>query len=126
MTGPGELIRRRRHLVTILLRSTCVVLIAMGAVGVLANLGVVAWAGRWAVTDYETVSRLCLSVTYIVVGLCLALIQKRLVKWLVPVMRPACPNCGYALRDTARVCSECGFALEQDDGGRRASGNRGS
>jgi hypothetical protein len=118
MANSGELIRRRRHLVTIIVRLTCVVLIGTGAVGMLSVLGrALLWGGwRAATRDYSAVGFFSLSAACVIVGLVLAAVHGRLVKWLVPVMPPTCPNCGYALGKTrARVCSECGFPLERDE-----------
>jgi hypothetical protein len=77
--------------------------------------------GDWAVmraamSDYSSLGYFWFSAACIVVGLTLAAVNKRLVRWLVPVMHPACPNCGYSLGKThSRLCSECGFPLERNN-----------
>jgi len=51
----------------------------------------------------------------------LRILEKRLVKWLVPLVRPECPECGYALIQlTEPRCPECGLRLPPE----LISGNR--
>jgi hypothetical protein len=123
MADLNEVIQRRRHFVTIVVRSTCGVLIGAGVVGALAVAGrailLAGWAGvRAVLSEYSSVGYLSLSAACVVVGLLLAAVDERLVRWLVPVIHPACPNCGYPLGKThSQSCSECGFALERNDDG---------
>ena len=75
------------------------------------------WGGvRAAIGDYSSVGYVALSAACIAVGLVIAAVNKRLVRWLVPLMHPACPSCGYALGKTHSLsCSECGFVLEHNN-----------
>jgi hypothetical protein len=48
------------------------------------------------------------------------LLEKRLVRWLVPLgsRQNVCPRCGYALKDLrSPVCPECGLDLRGASGG---------
>jgi len=38
---------------------------------------------------------------------------KRLSRFLIPMPRPECPECGYAVPDGADRCSECGLNLSK-------------
>ena len=75
------------------------------------------WGGLpAAMNDYSSVGYFALSAACVAVGLMIAAVNKRLVRWLVPVMHPACPSCGYALGKTHSLsCSECGFVLEHNN-----------
>jgi hypothetical protein len=52
---------------------------------------------------------LAFAATMIVVALSLWLLQQPLSRWVVPLAKPACPKCGYALTKLEHSrCPECG------------------
>lgn len=45
------------------------------------------------------------------VGIALLVVRRPLVRWLLPIPRPGCPECGYPLTAGKTRCSECGTPL---------------
>lgn len=44
----------------------------------------------------------------------LLIVQRPLIRWLVPVPRAGCVNCGYAMSTSQQVCPECGLKPERN------------
>ena len=52
---------------------------------------------------------------YLITAMCFAVLQTRLVYWIVPLPRPQCPQCGYDISKLAEPrCSECGLNLPRE------------
>jgi hypothetical protein len=52
------------------------------------------------------------------VGIILLFYQRRIVRWLAPMARPECPECGYPVRSGISRCPECGLSLSKAEPGR--------
>lgn len=49
---------------------------------------------------------------WVLVALVLLLLEKRLLKWLFPIPRQACPQCGYPTAGRPMgTCPECGLSM---------------
>jgi hypothetical protein len=55
------------------------------------------------------------SLPSIALALALLLFNRRLARWVFPMPRPECPECGYALPDGADRCPECGLSLSKSE-----------
>jgi hypothetical protein len=50
-----------------------------------------------------------------IIALLLVFTDRRLARWLIPVPRLECPQCGYAIRyDKPGTCPECGLVMGDD------------
>jgi hypothetical protein len=117
MIPDAATIARRRHTVTMILR-TVVVLFA----------GWVAWTvaistGQTFQQMYTTgpgnapgifINLLLLAGPEIALVVVLVMLEGRLIRWIVPMpsRHPGCPKCGYSLKDlNSPICPECGTNL---------------
>jgi ABC-type microcin C transport system permease subunit YejE len=110
----ARIITRRRHSMTIALRLCVIglVLVALFRVaGTLEGYSLlqVALAAQ-RVWDFSMPVALVL-----MSALALALCERRLVRWIVPIVPPECPRCGYSIQNLAAPnCPECNLTLRVD------------
>ena len=101
-------IARRRHLAVIGVRAAMVgsVFVFVYRVSDVFSEGLATLTAPPAATvGYK----LGLNIGWLALAGLLWLIERPLVKWLVPPPQPGCPNCGYSLRNLKTpICPECG------------------
>ncbi len=125
MQSEIEQVIRTRRLVLTLIRGLAVALIIMGALPILAlasyafvvtPYNAISNAGPSPAVDWgDAIIRTAADVgQYIFAALLLLAIQQYLVRWLVPMPRPECPQCGYDIANlTESRCPECGLQLPE-------------
>ena len=105
---------KRRLLATAVLRGIGLALLVTGLVLSCYGLGrAVIWSGIGNLLgDYSNANLLAQGATLTVFGLALGLVSRRAARWLVPMPRHECPECGYRLQKLAQPrCPECGLDL---------------
>ena len=107
-----DIVLRRRHLVRILVRLAIVafVIIALAPLvyGFVQQVPY-NWSNFMSRPIYTFRDELQYGTMFGVVALALWYLEGRLVRWIVPMPRPECPQCGYLLRHlTTTRCPECG------------------
>jgi hypothetical protein len=111
---------RRRHLASIIIRVVALIMIVYAAVNILWGLGTgfglsgfsVVGAFRHAMTVFwnDMWNPFWFGTATLLPGIALVVAERRLIRWLIPVPRRECPQCGYGLRQlTTRRCPECGY-----------------
>lgn len=113
-------IHRKRHVALIVIRSSAVVPLVVGAYAAVQTVMVgrmwenpfgaftlwgdgFSWSGR--------------ALGLLGPGAALAFYSKRIAEWIVPVPRNDCPKCGYPLRSIpGDTCPECGLGLGEAGG----------
>ena len=119
------LVMRRRHLALVIIRVVAATLVVYGGIHMLWGLGssfglsgfslsgsfqqalTIFWSDNWNPFWY--------GLAIVVFAIPLALGSRRLSRWLVPLPRHECPQCGYALRElTTTRCPECGIAIARE------------
>jgi hypothetical protein len=119
----AQQIMLRRHWALITLRTVSLVMIIFGGVHVLwgigASLGLndlnvfrglrssltIFWRDNW--------NPVWFGMAVLLPGVALAVLDRRIVHWLIPVPRRECPQCGYGVRQlTGSRCPECGYELQ--------------
>jgi hypothetical protein len=120
-------VARTRYFLRLVLRGTGLLLLLPGAAMVAALACAIALAsttthtfGHASLTDLPGDLSLLLvpAAGAAFVGLILLFYQRRIVRWLAPMARPECPECGYPLRAAAARCPECGLNLGETAAGR--------
>ena len=112
-------IMKRRHVAIMIVRSIALLMILCGGVYMLWGIGTffaiggltgffeqfgIFWADNW--------NPFWFGFSVFAPGLLLALLDRRIVRWLVPLARNECPQCGYALKQLgSNRCPECGCEL---------------
>ena len=119
MTPDSDTIARRRHTVTIVVRLLIAAYgawvcysIATGSVQLFLSNAVANSSLGIALADVPYA--LARDGPQVVLLVVLILVEKRLVRWIVPmpVGGPVCPKCGYSLKNLrSPVCPECGLNL---------------
>lgn len=118
----AQQIMRRRHWAQIILRALALAMITYGGVQITWGLGAsfglsdlniargvrsaltIFWRDNWSPFWYGT--------AILLPGVVLAILDRRIVRWLVPVPQQECPQCGYGVRQlTTSRCPECGYEL---------------
>lgn len=119
------LVLRRRQLALVIIRIVAAALIVYGSIHVVWGIGTafglsgfsiagafeqamsIVWSDNWNPFWYGFAS--------LAVAIPLALASRRISRWIVPLPRMECPQCGYALRElTTTRCPECGMAIAPD------------
>jgi len=109
-------IATRRHRALIIVRSIALLLGIVGAIALCQQVGLMiamqdlmGWTVMW-----EDGSWFARALAFLVPALLLYLLDRRIVRWLIPVQRRECHECGYPLRGlhgaTTR-CPECGTTI---------------
>jgi len=98
--------------VTLGIRSVAVILLLMGLYG-FVHAGLQWLTYKTLQIEYDFgFTWLGYGVSYALIGLALAIGSNRLTRWLVPVQKRECPQCGYALKSLkSDSCPECGYRL---------------
>ena len=106
------LFQRLRMFVTLGIRLIAVVLMLVGVYGFVQAALAFIWYGTVNISYDLGFTWIGYGLGYTVSGLALAVSSGRLVRWLVPLARHECPQCGYAMRNlTTNRCPECGWEL---------------
>jgi hypothetical protein len=110
------LILKRRHTVMILLRLLAFLMGLWGFVGIFKILIWTLFMGLpVTMGSFEVSGNISLAIVLCVIGITIALTNKRLASWLVPMPRKVCPKCGYRLiRLRQPRCPECGLDLPHE------------
>jgi hypothetical protein len=119
---------RQRFWMLLIVRGCSLALTVYGSICVLYGMGIgVAIYGNLAglyqamFLSYgsDNWSWLWFGVALVIPGVAMMVVSRRIVRWLVPIPRHECPQCGYAMRNlTTNRCPECG--LEMSEGGEAA------
>jgi hypothetical protein len=110
-------IARRRHLVTIIVRSTIALFgawILWGAVVAIGSVFQPIYGGSIQYFVPAFLGFLTNEIPPLLLVVALVLFEKHLVRWIVPMppRHPGCPTCGYSLKDLkSPICPECGTNL---------------
>jgi hypothetical protein len=111
---------KRRHVTLIIVRCVALTMMTIGSIYVTWGLGsffafgglsaffdqfAVFWDGNW--------NPFWFGFGIFVPGLLLALMSRTITRWLIPLQRHECPQCGYALKQLgSNRCPECGCEIE--------------
>jgi len=117
-----EYVLTKRYLVGVFLRCAALALFIFGAIPLLqlgvqivtqySNAMIQAGLQRRVTTLELILAYLPASLLYILPGVALLMFHDRLARWIAPLPRPRCPECGYWIRKGASPkCPECGTAL---------------
>jgi hypothetical protein len=112
-------IMKRRHVALIIIRCLALLLIVFGSVYMLWGIGTFLALGglagffeQFGFVWNDNWNPFWFGFAVSLPGLVLALLDRRIVRWLVPLARHECPQCGYALRQLGSSrCPECGCEL---------------
>jgi hypothetical protein len=111
----AQRIIRLRHIALIVLRSVSIVLLIVSATQFGHAIGwaiamwdfsslFVMWSDNW--------SPFAMGVAFAGPAVILLVLDRRIVRWMIPVPRMECPECGYAFEGLASPqCPECGLRL---------------
>ena len=120
-----EYVLRKRYLLNVVVRCGALVLFVLGAIPFVQFVGqivlitlytqltgrVYRGGGGWDWGDMLVVG-LPEMLKFAVPGLLLIWLGPRIVRWLTPIPKPRCPECGYWIRKGASPkCPECGAPL---------------
>lgn len=116
MTPLDDRLVARRALALTIIRAAALVLLVLGAVRAAFGIGLAILVGDF--TELQTLfddnfNWLSSGVSFLVAGGALALMSRRIARWLVPAAKPECPECGYAFRGlNSPRCPECGWQAQ--------------
>ncbi len=109
-------IASRRHRALLIVRAASLALGVMGLIALCYQIGLMlalqdfmAWQVMWGSTSW-----LAYAMAFLIPAAVLWWFDRRIVRWLVPVPRRECHECGYPLRGLAAAttrCPECGTAI---------------
>jgi len=112
---------RRRHVVQTVLRAAMLLLVVAGPIPFMVYFIRSWWS--WSETTSTFLSWLFTTrsryndeagifVACLILATALRIGERWLLRWLVPAIRPVCPECGYLIRAGASPkCPECGATL---------------
>ncbi len=106
----------RRHRALMIVRGAALVLGVLGSISLCYQIGmmlamqdIMGWTVTWGDTSWFS-----WALAFLIPAVLLYLFDRRIVRWLIPVPRRECHECGYPLRGlhgaTTR-CPECGTAI---------------
>lgn len=133
-----EYVLKKRYQLNVILRCAAVVLIVLGAIPFAQLVGQLVLALLYS--QFSTrpirsgvdwpeflIGGVPEMLKYVVPGLLLIWLGPRIVRWLTPLPKPRCPECGYWIkRGGAAQCPECGSPLPRvlvERGGTPAAGD---
>ena len=117
MIPDAATLARRRHTVTIIVRSFIALFGAWIAWGAVVGLGQILYPLFGSGIDFffqAVLNFLFQHVPALLLIVALIVFEQRLVRWIVPTPRPdtSFPKCGYSLKDLkSPICPECGTSL---------------
>jgi hypothetical protein len=107
-------IAARRHRALMLIRIVALALSLLGSINLFYTFGlmiVLQDVESGIITIWDGSSRFAWAVALLVPAIVLLLLSRQLARWLIPVPRRECHECGYSLRglaSAAQRCPECG------------------
>jgi len=111
-------VARRRHMVTMIVRSLIALFGAWILWGAVEGFGqvfqIMLPSSRTEHLIGAAWNFLTSHVPSLLLVVAIVFFEQRLVRWIVPTPRPdnACPKCGYSLKDLrSPICPECGMSL---------------
>jgi len=119
-------IAAQRHRALVIVRGISLLLGVLGSIALCYQIGmmlamqdIMGWTMRWGETSWF--SR---ALAFLVPAIAMYVFDRRIVRWLIPVPRRECHECGYPLRGLAAAttrCPECGTAHSPSANGGGAS-----
>lgn len=112
MSPSHDKVLSRRHVVLVLLRIAAAAMVIYATLRIIGYTVMAVWGliyrNPFELPSYEIVDSIAI---FGVPGVVLAVISRRLARWLVPpgVRGDECPHCGYSLKHLkSPICPECG------------------
>ena len=106
----------RRHRALMIVRGAALLLGVLGAIALgyqvgmmLAMQDIMGWTVMWGDTSWFAAA-----LAFLFPAIALYIFDRRIVRWLIPVTRRECHECGYPLQGLPAAstrCPECGTAL---------------
>ena len=103
-------VARGRYWLRTLLRCGGVVLIVVAAVRAVGWVIACMFSGE--PLSFLTLYDFWVALAPVPVAAVLILTSERIARWIMPMPRPVCPECGYALQPATDRCPECGLRTE--------------
>jgi len=105
-----EEIVRKRHQTRKWLRFSSLILFVLGSMPV--TLQITQMLANFSWRPYGWDDMFSYSIMFILPGVIILLLSRKLVHWLVPLPQPECPECRYSLKNLTKPrCPECGLDL---------------
>lgn len=119
MIYSAEQLERRRYLAGLVLRVIAGFLLLVGLyifIGRFSSAGMGYSGDMGAALQYHLWLFVIEFVRWLAVPSALALLHRRIARWIIQVPKPSCPGCGYDISEDAPArCPECGMRLRDDD-----------
>jgi hypothetical protein len=105
-------IQRQRHIATVALRALSIILLVIGSIYLIYALAISLLQGNLEMVTaiWDKGNDFSWGLGLAIPGAAILFWNRAIVRWLIPVPRQECPQCGYVtnLLTTAR-CPECGY-----------------
>ena len=105
-------IQRQRHVATIVLRALSIILLVFGSIYLIYALAIAMLQGKLEMLTaiWDKGNDFSWGLGLALPGAAILVWNRTIVRWLIPVPRQECPQCGYAIKElTTTRCPECGY-----------------
>src|SRR5262245_64937859 len=110
MKHPADYVRTSRFVLLVVLRGIAFIMLLFGSISLLYVL-----IGGWPHYHDDLGGWALFWIVGIAPGIVLLVADRRIIRWLVPMPRRECPDCGYDIENLkSDRCPECGCPIAAD------------